>query len=191
MYGRDAVTGAPNVFPGFSIAIGQPANIGLLRWQRCRIDTKTRDRRQQEIRVHTRKTIGINQIFYRAIDDHLLIFRLCLGFLRRNFQARLNLRAMRVGDPVLYYHSITEKTVVGVAVVARAAYPDPTAPAGEDWSCVDLRPRRALPTAVTLLRIKSEPLLREMVLLKNSRLSVQPLTATEFACIVKMGGISG
>ena len=109
----------------------------------------------------------------------------------RNFQARLNLRAMRVGDPVLYYHSITEKTVVGVAVVARAAYPDPTAPAGEDWSCVDLRPRRALPTVVTLLRIKSEPLLREMVLLKNSRLSVQPLTAAEFACIVKMGGISG
>lgn len=107
----------------------------------------------------------------------------------RNYQARLNLRAMRVGDPVLYYHSVTEKAVVGVAEVAREAYPDPTAPAGEDWSCVDLRPARELATPVTLEWIKSDPALRTMVLLRNSRLSVQPLTAAEFARIIEIADI--
>ncbi len=107
----------------------------------------------------------------------------------RNYQARVNLRAMRVGDPVLYYHSVSEKAVVGIAEVAREAYPDPTAPAGEDWSCVDLRPVCALPDPVTLDRIKSDPALREIVLLRNSRLSVQPLTPPEFARIIEIANV--
>ena len=104
----------------------------------------------------------------------------------RNYQARANLHAMRAGDPVLYYHSVTEKAVVGIAEVAREAYPDPTAPAGEDWSCVDLRPVRDLSNPLTLERIKSDPALREIVLLRNSRLSVQPLTPPEFARIIEI-----
>ncbi len=104
----------------------------------------------------------------------------------RNYQARLNLRAMQVGDPVLYYHSVTDKAVVGIAEVARAAYPDPTAEPGEDWSCVDLRPVRPLAAPVPLDRIKTEPALQEIALLRNSRLSVQPLTAEAFAKILAL-----
>ena len=105
----------------------------------------------------------------------------------RNFQARNNLQAMRIGDEVLYYHSVVGKTVVGVAKVAREAYPDPTAdePA---WVCVDLVPVKALKNDVSLERIKGDPALQEMKLLRQSRLSVMPLTKAEFSRIISLGG---
>src|SRR3954466_156131 len=102
----------------------------------------------------------------------------------RNFTARNNLRAMRKGDAVLYYHSVTEKAVVGIAKVVREAYPDPTAKEG-DWSAVDLVPEKALPKPVALEEIKGNAKLKEMALLRLSRLSVQPVTKAEFDEIVR------
>jgi predicted RNA-binding protein with PUA-like domain len=97
----------------------------------------------------------------------------------RNFQARNNLRAMKRGDLVLFYHSVSDKEIVGVARVDKEAYPDPTAKEG-DWSCVDLIPATALSKPVTLDQIKADKALAEMPLLKNSRLSVQPVNETQF-----------
>lgn len=105
----------------------------------------------------------------------------------RNFQARNHLRAMRPGDPVLFYHSVTGKSVVGIAEVARAAYPDPTAGEG-DWSCVDLRPVKPLDPPVPLEQIKTDPALAGIGLLRQSRLSVMPLTADEFQAVTKLSG---
>ena len=104
----------------------------------------------------------------------------------RNYQARNNLRAMKTGDLVLYYHSVSEKAVVGVAKVTREAYPDPTATEG-DWSVVDLKPVRAVVVAVTLAQIKTDAKLAGMGLLKQSRLSVSPLSAAEFKRVLKLG----
>ncbi len=107
----------------------------------------------------------------------------------RNFQARNHLRAMRVGDPVLFYASVTTKAVLGVARVSRAAFADPTATADEgDWSAVELTAVRALARPVTLGMIKAEPGLAEIALLRQSRLSVMPLRAAEFARLVELGG---
>jgi predicted RNA-binding protein with PUA-like domain len=103
----------------------------------------------------------------------------------RNYTARNNLRAMRKGDAALFYHSVTEKAVVGIARVVREAYPDPTATEG-DWSAVDLAPEKALGRPVTLEEIKRNPRLKEMALLRLSRLSVQPLTSAEFEEILRM-----
>ena len=103
----------------------------------------------------------------------------------RNYTARNNLRAMHKDDAVLYYHSVTEKAVVGIAKVIREAYPDSTAKEG-DWSAVDVSPEKALPRPVTLDEIKRNPLLKEITLLRCSRLSVQPLTDAEFQEIVRM-----
>jgi predicted RNA-binding protein with PUA-like domain len=103
----------------------------------------------------------------------------------RNFTARNNLRAMRKGDGVLFYHSVVGKEVVGIARVIREAYPDPTATEG-DWSAVDVAPEKALPRPVTLDEIKLNPKLKEMALLRLSRLSVQPVTSAEFQEIVRM-----
>ena len=105
----------------------------------------------------------------------------------RNFQARNNLRAMKKGDPVLFYHSVVGKEVVGIAKVAREAYPDPTADE-PGWDCVDLAPVKALKHPVTLDAIKAAPALKNVPLLKQSRLSVMPLTAAEYGAIVKLGG---
>ena len=105
----------------------------------------------------------------------------------RSFEARNNLRAMRVGDRVLFYHSNEGKEVVGVAQVLTAAYPDPTAP-GEDWSVVDLMPVIALTKPVTLATIKAEPRLAAINLLRRSRLSVVPITAAEFALLLQLSG---
>ncbi|MBC8097239.1 MAG: EVE domain-containing protein, partial [Akkermansiaceae bacterium] len=91
----------------------------------------------------------------------------------RNFQARNNLRAMKRGDLVLFYHSVSEKQVVGLARVDKEAYPDATAEEG-DWSCVDLVPVKALKTPVTLEQIKADKVLKEIPLVKQSRLSVTP-----------------
>jgi len=104
----------------------------------------------------------------------------------RNFQARNNLRAMRKGDEVLYYHSVVGKAVVGVARVRREAYADPTA-AGGDWICVDLEPVKALPRPVTLETIKADAALAEIPLIRQSRLSVMPLEAGAFRRIVQLG----
>ena len=105
----------------------------------------------------------------------------------RNYTARNNLRAMQKGDRVLFYHSVTEKAVVGVAHVIREAYPDRTAKEG-DWSAVDLAPERTLHRPVLLEEIKKNPRLKKIALLRLSRLSVQPLTGTEFQEILDMAG---
>ena len=106
----------------------------------------------------------------------------------RNYAARNNLRRMRKGDEVLFYHSGDEKAVVGVAKVTRTAYPDPTAPE-EDWSTVDLAPIRRLRRPVTLRQIKDQPRLKKIELVRQSRLSVMPLSAVEFRAIARMGGL--
>ncbi|HEY3900596.1 MAG TPA: EVE domain-containing protein [Chthoniobacter sp.] len=105
----------------------------------------------------------------------------------RNFQARNNLRAMRKGDRVFYYHSVVGKEVVGIAQVAGEAYPDPTAKEG-DWSCVDLTPVKALPRPVTLEEVKANPKLKNMLLVRNARISVMPVTAEEFTEIERLAG---
>lgn len=103
----------------------------------------------------------------------------------RNYTARNNLRAMRQGDAVFFYHSVEGKEIVGVAKVVREAYPDPTAKEG-DWSAVDLAPEKPLSRPVTLDEIKRNPKLKEMALLRLSRLSVQPVTKVQFEEIVRM-----
>jgi predicted RNA-binding protein with PUA-like domain len=103
----------------------------------------------------------------------------------RNFQARNHLRAMRTGDRVLFYHSGEGKEVVGIARVIKAAYPDPTAEAG-DWSSVDLAPLQALPQPVSLATIRSDPGLAGMALVKQSRLSVMPATEAQFRRLLEL-----
>ena len=104
----------------------------------------------------------------------------------RNYQARNNLRSMKKGDLVMYYHSVSEKAVVGVAKVTAEAYPDPTAKEG-DWSVVDLKPLKSITDPVTLDQIKTDPKLSEVALIKQSRLSVMPLRADEFKRILLLG----
>jgi predicted RNA-binding protein with PUA-like domain len=103
----------------------------------------------------------------------------------RNYTARNNLRSMRKGDSVLFYHSVSDKAVVGIAKVLREAYPDSTATEG-DWSAVDLAPEKALRQPVALGEIKRNPRLKDIALLRLSRLSVQPLSSAEFREIVDM-----
>jgi predicted RNA-binding protein with PUA-like domain len=103
----------------------------------------------------------------------------------RNYTARNNLRQMRKGDEVLFYHSGEDKAVVGVAKVRKTAYPDPTAKEGE-WSAVDLVPVRPLARPVTLRQIKAEPRLKTMQLVRQSRLSAMPLRAEDFRAIIRM-----
>ena len=105
----------------------------------------------------------------------------------RSFEARNNLRAMKKGDLVLYYHSNEGKEVVGIAKVAREAYPDPTAE-GEDWSAVDIAPVKALAEPVTLAAIKADAKLGQMLLLRRSRLSVVPVTPEEFSRVLTLSG---
>jgi predicted RNA-binding protein with PUA-like domain len=107
----------------------------------------------------------------------------------RNFTARNNLRAMQEGDEVLFYHSVTDKAVIGIARVTRTAFADPTAKEG-DWSAVELVPVKPLAGAVGLEEIKKNPQLKEMALLRLSRLSVQPVSEAEFREIVRMGAAS-
>jgi len=107
----------------------------------------------------------------------------------RNFQARNNLHAMRKGDPVLFYHSGSGKEIVGIARVARAAYPDPTAADG-DWSCVDLKPVKALKRPIPLAVIKADTILRDMALVKQSRLSVMPVSEAQFKGVLHRGGVN-
>ncbi len=104
----------------------------------------------------------------------------------RNYTARNNLRRMRKGDEVLFYHSGEDKAVIGIAKVMRGAYPDPTAKEG-DWSAVDLAPIKSLRGPVTLQQIRAAPQLKKIQLVRQSRLSVMPVTAGEFRAIVAMG----
>jgi predicted RNA-binding protein with PUA-like domain len=105
----------------------------------------------------------------------------------RNYQARNNLRAMRRGDFVLYYHSVTDKQAVGLARVDKEHYPDPSAKEG-DWSAVDLVPVKALKQPVSLDMMKADPVLREMALLRNTRLSVTPVTSEQFERLLELSG---
>jgi predicted RNA-binding protein with PUA-like domain len=107
----------------------------------------------------------------------------------RNFQARNNLRAMKEGDWVLYYHTGTEKQAVGLARVAKEAYRDPTAREG-DWSCVDLVPVKALKQPVGLEVMKADAKLRDLPLLKQTRLSVVPLTPVHFERVLVLSRTS-
>ncbi len=103
----------------------------------------------------------------------------------RNFQARNNLKAMRKGDTVLFYHSVAGKCIMGEAEVAREAYPDPTAKEG-GWICVDLKPGKPLKRPVTLEEIKASKPLENLALLRQSRLSVMPATAAEYRAILAL-----
>ena len=105
----------------------------------------------------------------------------------RNFAARLNLRAMKKGDSVFYYHSNVGKDIVGLARVVKEAYPDPTATEG-DWSCVDLAPVKPLKKSVPLDVLKADKVLKEMKLVKQSRLSVSPVTKEQFDRIMELSG---
>lgn len=104
----------------------------------------------------------------------------------RNFQARNNLRQMKVGDSVLFYHSSTGKCVVGIAEVAKAAYPDPTAD-DPQWVAVDIKPVKPLKEPVPLASIRYHPKLSNLPLIRQSQLSVMPLTREEFETLVAMG----
>jgi predicted RNA-binding protein with PUA-like domain len=104
----------------------------------------------------------------------------------RNYTARIHLNAMRVGDEVLFYHSVTDKSIVGIARVSKTAFPDTTA--DEDgWVAVELAPVKPLAKPVTLAQIKIESSLKDIGLVRQGRLSVMPLKAAEYAKILKLG----
>ena len=103
----------------------------------------------------------------------------------RNYTARINLRAMKKGDFVLFYHSVTDKQIVGLAKVLKEAYPDATADEG-DWACVDLAPVKALVKPVSLETVKVDKALQELPLVKLSRLSVSPVNEAQFKRLLKL-----
>ena len=105
----------------------------------------------------------------------------------RNYQARNNLNLMQPGDLVLFYHSVSEKAVVGVAEVAEVAHPDATAEAGSPWLAVPLRPVQPLAQPVRLAQLKADARLGELALIRQSRLSVLPVRPEEFDAILEMG----
>jgi predicted RNA-binding protein with PUA-like domain len=108
----------------------------------------------------------------------------------RNYQARNNMRDMRVGDRGFFYHSQKDKAIVGIVEVIAEAHPDSTTD-DERWECVDIRAVRSLETPVTLDMCKNDPRLEDMVLVRNSRLSVQPVSAAQWRTICLLGGITG
>lgn len=106
----------------------------------------------------------------------------------RNHSAKLNLMAMKVGDRAFFYHSNEGKEIVGIVTIIKPYYPDPSDKTGT-FGMADVRAERALKTPVGLTAIKAEPRLKDMVLVNNSRLSVQPVTDAEWKLICKMGGV--
>jgi predicted RNA-binding protein with PUA-like domain len=108
----------------------------------------------------------------------------------RNFTARQNLVAMKKGDRALFYHSGEQRAAVGIVEVIREHYPDPTDATGK-FVVVEVKAVEALPKPVTLAQIKAEPRLKDMVLVKLSRLSVQPVTEAEWKLVCRMGGVKG
>lgn len=107
----------------------------------------------------------------------------------RNYQARNFMREMKLGDLGFFYHSQKEKAVVGIVEVCAEAHPDSTTD-DDRWECVDIKAVRPVARPVTLDRIKTEPGLEEMILVRNSRLSVQPVTEAEWQIICRLAGIS-
>ncbi|HHY49647.1 MAG TPA: EVE domain-containing protein [Alphaproteobacteria bacterium] len=111
----------------------------------------------------------------------------------RNFQARNNMMKMRVGERAFFYHSNIGKEIVGIMRIVAPAHPDSTAAPNASgkvvWQCVDVVAETRLPRPVTLAAIKAEPDLSDMVLVNNSRLSVQPVSDAEWALICRLGGL--
>jgi predicted RNA-binding protein with PUA-like domain len=107
----------------------------------------------------------------------------------RNHSAKLNLMKMKKGDRAFFYHSNIGKEVVGIVEIIREYYHDPTADEGTPWVVVDVKAVQPMPKPVTLAAVKAEPKLKEMALLKLSRLSVQPVTDAEWKLVCKMGGL--
>ncbi len=105
----------------------------------------------------------------------------------RNYQARNNMQAMQIGDLGFFYHSVNEKRIMGIVEVIALAHQDPTTE-DERWKCVDIKAVRELPGKITLEEIKGNPDLAEMVLVNNSRLSVQPVQKNEWDTILQMAG---
>lgn len=101
----------------------------------------------------------------------------------RNFQARNNLKAMKKGDRAFIYHSMDDKAVIGIAEISREHFPDPT---DNDWAAVEIKPVKKLTNPVNLATIKQEKRLTNMVLVNNSRLSVQPVRKEEFDIVMTM-----
>ncbi len=106
----------------------------------------------------------------------------------RNYQARNFMRDMEIGDRGFFYHSLKEKSVVGIVEIIAEAHPDSTTD-DPRWECVDIKAVKSLPNPVSLDAIKSDPRLADMVLVKNSRLSVQPVCEEEWKIICEMGGL--
>jgi len=106
----------------------------------------------------------------------------------RNFQARNNLKLMKVDDRVFIYHSMSDKAVVGIAKVSKAHYPDPTDNEKGQWVVVDIKPVKKLKSPITLEMIKEDAKLSKMPLVKQSRLSVMPITKAEGDRLEKLGG---
>jgi predicted RNA-binding protein with PUA-like domain len=106
----------------------------------------------------------------------------------RNHTAKQNLMKMKKGDRAFFYHSGEDREIVGIVEVMREHYPDPTDPTGK-FVAVDVKALKPLPKPVTLAEIKAEPRLKDMALVKFSRLSVQPVTAPEWAIVCRMGGL--
>ena len=104
----------------------------------------------------------------------------------RNYQARNNLKNMKKGDNLLFYHSVVGKEIVGIAEVTRESYPDPTTD-DERWVVVDLKPIKPFKVPVTLEQIKAHKELSEIALIKQARLSVMPITKKEFQILLKLG----
>ncbi len=109
----------------------------------------------------------------------------------RNFMARNYLRAMKKGDRAFFYHSNIGKEIVGIVQVAREAYPDPTVEPGEkgDWSCVDMKTVAPVKTPVTLAQLKADPQFAEFPLIRQSRLSVMPVSEEHWAAICTLAGV--
>ncbi len=105
----------------------------------------------------------------------------------RNYQARNNMRLMEIGDLGFFYHSIDEKRIVGVVEVIALAHPDSTTDDAR-WACVDIKAVGPFPTPISLQNCKDDPRLKDMVLVNNSRLSVQPVTPAEWKIICEIGG---
>ena len=106
----------------------------------------------------------------------------------RNYQARNNMRAMKIGDLGFFYHSNAGKDIVGIVEVAALSHPDSTTE-DERWDCVDVTAVCDMPNPVTLAQVKGEPKLAKMALVASTRLSVQPVTAEEWRHVCKMGGL--
>ena len=107
----------------------------------------------------------------------------------RNYQARNNMRAMALGDLGFFYHSQKEKAVVGIVEVCALAHPDSTTD-DDRWECVDIKAVKPVKTPVTLQMCKDDPRLADMALVRNTRLSVQPVTAAEWQVVCEMAGIT-